>query len=166
MSLNLSGGSAVQGVFHLVTEDMFADVISPFDAINPTLPGLTIINPYVPETPDAPALSSSSISAGLAQILAVAHFDGGASAPANGDTSSYTRFRSRAVNVSTNAPLGDGSWIVWSNYSSISLYSAPSPSIAGVTGTPQRFEVQCWLVSTSGNPGNPSPSSFITISTF
>jgi hypothetical protein len=166
MSLNLSGGSAVQGVFHLVTEDMFADVISPYDAINPSLPGITITNPYIPETPEAPALSSSSIGAGLAEILAVAHFDGGLSAPTNGDTSSYTRFRSRPVNVSTGAPLGSGDWTIWANYSSISLYSATSPSIAGVTGTPQRFEVQCWLVSTGGNPGNPSASSFITISTF
>lgn len=166
MQLALSGGSSVQGVFHLVTADMYADVISPRDAINPSLPGITLVNPYVPPTPDAPALSSNVLTSTTVEILAVAHFDGGASAPTNGDTSSYTRFRSRPVDVSTSAPLGDGSWTIWSNYSSVSLYSATSPPIAGVTGTPQRFEVQCWLVSTSGNPGNPSGSSFITISTF
>jgi hypothetical protein len=162
MKLAIVGGSRVDGVFHLVTPQMFEDVIPPYDAINPDMPAIDDVNPYTPPTPDAPTLSSSLVDGG-AQILGVAHFDGGHPAP-DGDSSSQTRFQYRAVDPVTSDPLGDGEWVAWADY--LDLYSGHSPVIPGVNGEAQRYEVQCWLVSLAGKPGDFSPSAFIAISTF
>jgi hypothetical protein len=156
-------GASMQGEFHLVTEAMFADVVPPTDALNAELPGVTLIDTSKPATPDAPGLSASTVTGG-AEILAVVTFDGDP-AP-DGDASSFARFRSRAVDVVTDAPLGSGEWTNWPGSLSISLYSANSPLIEGTDGVEQRFEVQAWMVAPRGVPGLISDSAFITIDDF
>ena len=156
MKLEAQSISTVSLVLHQVTEDMFADVVAPFDPINGALPGAPVIAPYVPPAPVAPSLSSAVV--GGAAVISAS-----VSAPGGGDTVSDARFRFRPVDVSTNAPLGGGGFTIFPDFTG--QYSAASPGISGVNGTPQRFEVQAWFIN-AGQPGPLSPSAFLTISTF
>jgi hypothetical protein len=156
MRLEAQSISTVALTLHQVTEDMFEDAVPPFDPINGALPGAPVTTPYTPPAPGAPSLSSSVV--GSAAIIAAS-----VSAPGGGDTVSDARFQYRAVDPVTSAPLGDGSFAIFSNFTG--QYSAASPGITGVNGTAQRFEVRAWFVN-NGQPGPLSSSSFLTITTF
>ena len=139
----------------LVTPDMFDDVVPPYDPVNGSLPGLPLVPGFVPSTPTMSA-AFGSISGTSALITATIVTPTGA-----GDAQSVAYFRSRPVNVATHVPLGAGAWTVWSD--AISQFAAVSPTITGVSGVTQCFEVQAWLVSTQGVAGLPSASSFVTL---
>jgi hypothetical protein len=156
MRLEAQSISTIALTLHQVTQDMFEDVVPPFDPINGALPGAPVTAPYTPPAPAAPTLSSSVVSS---QAVIAANVP----APGGGDAVSDARFQFRAVDPSTSEPLGDGSFAIFSNFTG--QYSAASPGITGVNGTPQRFEVRAWFVN-NGQPGPLSASSFITITTF
>ena len=139
----------------MVTEDMFEDVVPPFDPVNGSLPGVVISEGF---TPDAPTMASAtgSISGTSATITASV-----VTPTAAGDAQCVAYFRSRPVDVSTHAPLGAGTWTIWSN--AIGQFSATSPTITGVSGVTQCFEVQAWLVSTQGVAGPQSASTFVNL---
>jgi len=157
ISLGARDLANISGTFHLLTRDMFEDVVPPFDPLNPTLPG-TLAAAYTPQTPNAPTLSSASADGG-AQITAQV-----AAPTSPPDPTARAVFRSRAVDPSTHAPLGSGDWTIWVDY--LGQYEAASPLITGVAGTPQAFEVDAWFISINGQPSAFSSSSFITLTSF
>lgn len=154
-------GAAIQGEFHLVTEDMFADVIPPSDALNAELPGVTLLDTSLPPTPDAPLVSEDRDDPDGARILAVARF-GGEPAPET-DTLSFAKFRSRPVDPTTHAPIGSGEWTIWPGSTALSLYSAMSEVLVAAGAAGQTFEVVCWMVAPRGVAGDMSASSFLSL---
>ena len=167
VAMKAASPALIQMQLHMVTEDMFADEVAPFDPVNGNLSGAAKIVTFTPIQPLAPVLTdtittgpplTATISAGVTApnamprnpLIPAVEYE---------DTTSVARFQSRPVNVSTNAPIGG--WSVWTTY--VGQYAATSPTISGVAGTHQKFEVQAWFVSPQGVPGPLSPSAFIEI---
>jgi len=151
----------------LVTEDMYANEVAPFDPINPSLPGIPKVVSFTPIQPWYPSLSAAIVTGPSPTATISAGVLAPNVMPVNPlippieyqDTTSTTRFQSRPVDVSTHASLGD--WVVWHDF--IGQYAGVSPTINGTTGVHQAFEVQAWFVTTQDIPGPLSPSSFITV---
>lgn len=156
MGMTAQSLSSVTLTLQLVTPDMFANAVPPFDPVNNTLIGVPMLAVTAPGAPtmSTTAANVTGTTTRSATITASA-------TPPTGDTSSETRFRFRPVDPATLAPLGTGAWTVWT--SAISQYAAVSYAIAGTAGVDQVFEIDAWMVSTQNIPGAFSASAFVTV---